>query len=152
MPVEVNQNSINSQQIEVDVNGPDDVNKMFMISGQANISLSASTSPTNQNVSRDETFKIKLDPHIKNTEFRRSIGNANFSGISLFDAEDSPANTFETLNFRITDVDADYDDESEQVELRVSVHLEARGERNSVTTQNIGFNVTTLAAMSDTTH
>ena len=108
MPVEVNPSSINSQQIEVNVNGPDDVNKMFIINGQANISLSASTSSTNQNVSRDETFKIKLDPHIKNTEFRRAIGNANFSDIRLFDVEDNPTNTFETLNFRITDVDADY--------------------------------------------
>ena len=103
MPIEVNPSSINSQQIEVDVTGPGDVNKMFIISGQANISLTASTSPTNQNVSRDETFKIKLDPHIKNSEFRRAIGNASFSGISLFDQEDSPTNPYETLNFRITD-------------------------------------------------
>lgn len=149
MPVEIHPSQVKIQQLEVDVNGPDDVNKMFIINGQASIFLIASTSPTNQNQSRDETFKIKLDPKIKNTEFRRAIGNAHFSGITLFDREDTNPNANESLNWRISEVDADYDDESEQVELRVSVHVDANGESTSVTARDIGFSVTTLASMSN---
>jgi len=147
MSIEINPANVQIQKIEVDVNGPDDINKMFIINGQARISLQAATSETNQNVTRDETFKIKLTPKISNTEFRRSIANAHFSNIQLFDLENTPTNRFENVSWSITDVDADYDDESEQEELRIAIKLSARGERNSVSAGNIGFNVTTLASM-----
>lgn len=147
MPTEVNPNYVKVQQVEVDVNGPDDINKMFIINGQAQINLSAQTSATNQNVTREETFKIKLDPKIKNKEFRRSIANAQLDTISLYDKEDTDPNARESLNWSVTDVDADYDDESGQVELRVSAYVRANGESTSVTVQRIGFSVTTLASM-----
>ncbi len=149
MPVEINADQVRIQQLEVDVNGPDDVNKMFIINGQAAISLNAQTYSNSQNQTRDETFKIKLDPHIKNTEFRRAIGNAHFNSITLYDSEDTTQYAHENVNWQISDVDADYDDESEQVELRVSVHIAANGESTGISAQNIGFSVTTLASMSE---
>lgn len=149
MPIEIDPTQVRIQQLEVDVNGPDDINKMFIVNGQASMFIVAQTTSSNQNRTSDETFKIKLDPQIKNTEFRRAIGNAHFSDIRLFDREDTTPNAVEFVSWQIVEVDADYDDESEQVELRVSVRLTANGESTSVAAGNIGFNVTTLASISE---
>ena len=149
MPVEINPSQVQIQQLDVNINGPDDINTMFVINGQATMNIGAQTNTTNQNVSREETFKIKLEPKIKNTEFRRAIGTANLSNVILNDREDTTVNAFESVTWQLTEVDADYDDESEQVELRVSIRVSASGESTSVNVRGFGFSVTTLASMTN---
>jgi len=62
MSIEINQANVQVQELEVDVNGPNDIDKMFIINAQARISLQAEINETNRNVTREKIFKIKLAP------------------------------------------------------------------------------------------
>jgi len=52
-----------------------------------------------------------------------------------------------SCNWQIINADADWDDESGQVELRIEVLVGVSGNNNSAAINGLGFNVTILASL-----
>lgn len=142
-----NANPINLQQIEVNVNGPDDINRMYITTGSANVYLQAyDNTASGSGITQKETFSIKLDPQLASNQFRRSIATASLAQISCNDND--PA-TVDGMRWTIEEVDADFDDETGKIDLRIALAVFARG-NNSITRINgLNYQVTTLAAISE---
>src|SRR5918996_6358094 len=103
----------NLQQIDVLVAGPDDANHLFIINGQFDTSLAIESQGTNFGTAK-ETFSVAVGPRLTNRQFVRAIATASIVKTQI--ANIAPGG-FATWN--IADVDADWDDESGQVELRI---------------------------------
>lgn len=143
MPREVN--ITNKQAMEVVVGGPDGANRMFITTGllQASLSVSDNTS-SGSGISQKETFTALLEPNLPAGQFRRAIATASLANVSYFDND---PNQRDGVRWQIEEAEADYDDESGKVELRVAVELRPRGIGSSARLDQIAFQVTTLAAI-----
>ena len=103
----------NLQQIDVLVAGPDDANHLFIINGQFDTSLAIGSQGTNFGTAKD-TFSVLIGPKLANRQFVRAIATASIVKTQIANIA---SGGFASWN--IVDVDADWDDESGQVELRV---------------------------------
>ena len=124
----------NLQQMEVVVSGPDEANRLIIIDGQfstGNIRAD-SLSRTNK-----QTFSVLLGPKLTNRQFLRAIATASFARTE----------TFGHTMCNIWDVDADWDDESGQVELRIEAEVGAFSSSGHASMNAIAFHVTILAAI-----
>ena len=134
----------NLQQIEAVVAGPDDVNRLFIIDGQFDVTLTSISDA--HLVSQKETFTVLVGPVFARQQFTRAIATASFTKTS-FSVVPSNSGAF----WQILGVDADWDDESGQVELKIEAQVTTRGGTpNSPTTAGIEgftFHVTILAAV-----
>ncbi len=126
----------NLQQIEAVVAGPDGANRIFMVTGQFEVVLSANSSQ------QDETFTLLVGPVFTRQQFLRAICTASLAKTSL--RVQRPPFDF---SWEVTATDADQDDESGQVELRIDVSVLLSGVNNQATITGIAFHVTILAAM-----
>jgi hypothetical protein len=100
--------------LEAVVAGPDEANRLFTITGAANIGISASGQ------SRTETWTFLVGPTFTRRQFCRAIGTASISAQSA-NVQTAPG----IFAFQINSVEADWDDESGRVEVRVEVFLTA---------------------------
>jgi hypothetical protein len=132
----------NLQQLDVLVAGPDDANHLFIIDGQFDTSLAiGSQGGTNFAVAK-ETFSVLIGPKLANRQFVRAIATASIVKTQI--ANIAPGG-FATWN--IVDVDADWDDESGQVELRIEAQVSCLGSNQSASVNAFAFHVTILAAL-----
>ena len=114
MAVKIPPNQIqNLQQLEAVVAGPDDANRLFIIDGQFDVGLQAFSQGAAA-VLQKETFSILVGPVFTRKQFVQANGTASFTKIQF--------NT-SNANWQILGVDADWDDESGQVELRIEASL-----------------------------
>ena len=143
MAVTIPTNQIqNPQVIEAAVAGPDGANRLFTVTGQFDINFNVlSAGQTQQN----ETFKVLVGPVLTRQEFFRAIGTASMAKTNLLLQSQSPPPY--NLAWSITGIDADWDDESGQVELRVEVSALASGLNNQTGIGGLAFQVTILAAV-----
>ena len=143
MAVSIPSNQIqNPQVIEAAVAGPDGANRLFTVAGQFDINFnvfSQAAGGTQQN----ETFKVLVGPVLTRQEFFRAIGTASMAKTN-FAQQSAPPSQF---GWSITGIDADWDDESGQVELRVEVSVLVSGLNNRATIGGLAFQVTILAAV-----
>jgi hypothetical protein len=102
----------NLQQIEVVVSGPDEANRLIIIDGQFDTGNIAADSLNRTN---KQTFSVLLGPKLTNRQFLRAIATASFARTQ----------TFGNTMCNIWDVDADWDDESGQVELKIEAEMGA---------------------------
>ena len=131
----------NLQQIDVLVAGPDDANHLFIIDGQFDATLTIAGQGTNF-ASGKETFSVLLGPKLTNRQFVRAIATASIVKTQI--ANIAPKG-FATWN--IVDIDADWDDESGQVELRIEAQVNCSGSNQSASINAFAFHVTILAAL-----
>jgi len=138
MAVKIPSNQIqNLQQIEVVVAGPDDANRLFIIDGQFNSQLAASS------VSQKEIFTILVGPVFARKQFLQANATASLTNTS-FEIDLPPV----FANWQVVSADADWDDESGQVELRIEALVDCRGNvNNTASIFGFAFHVTILAAV-----
>jgi hypothetical protein len=129
------------QQLDVVVAGPDDANHLFIIDGQFDTSLAIGSQGTNFATAK-EIFSVLIGPKLGNRQFVRAIATASIVKTQI--ANIAPGG-FATWN--IVDVDADWDDESGQVELRIEAQVSCLGSNQSAGINGFAFHVTILAAL-----
>ncbi len=133
------------QTMEVVVTGPDGANRMIICTGKMLLNFSAfDNTAGGSGVTQKETFTALIEPQLAAGQFRRAIAIASLANISYFDNDPTQR---DGSHWSIEEAQADFDDESGQVELRVAVMLRPRGIGSSARIDEISFQVTTLAAL-----
>ena len=131
----------NLQQLDVLVAGPDDANHLFIIDGQFDASLTIVGQGTSF-ASGKEIFSVLLGPKLTNRQFVRAIATA-----SIVKSQIGNIKTGGSAAWNIVDADADWDDESGQVELRIEAQVDCMGANQNVIINGFAFHVTILAAL-----
>jgi hypothetical protein len=131
----------NLQQLDVLVAGPDDANHLFIIDGQFNVNL-AIGSQGNNFATAKETFSALIGPKLANRQFVRAIATASIVKTQIGNIAQGGL-----ANWNIVDVDADWDDESGQVELRIEAEVRCLGSNQSASINGFAFHATILAAL-----
>jgi len=138
----------NLQQIEAVVAGPDDANRLFIIDGQFDSRVEVETHGGSS--TQKETFSVLVGPVFNKHQFSRAIATASFTKTGFTGAVGAGAG-FGGAYWYILGVDADWDDESGQVELRIEAEVEAgmlgASARQYVAIMGFAFHVTILAAV-----
>ena len=124
----------NLQQMEVVVSGPDEANRLIIIDGQFDTANIAADSVNRTN---KQTFSVLLGPKLTNRQFLRAIATASLA------RTETSGHTM----CNIWDVDADWDDESGHVELRIEAEVGAFSSSGHANMFAIAFHVTILAAL-----
>jgi len=130
----------NLQQLEAVVAGPDGANRHFTVCGQFNPGIQAfSSGPF---VQQTETFTVLVGPVFTRQQFFRAVCTASIikkqSRVQIVPGD---------FVWEIVGSDADWDDESGQVELRIEVRVSSTGTGNSATISGLAFQVTILGAV-----
>jgi hypothetical protein len=131
----------NLQQLDVIVAGPDDANHLFIIDGRIDASLAIGSQGSNFATAK-ETFSVLIGPKLANRQFVRAIGTASIVKTQIANIAQGGVATW-----NIVDVDADWDDESGQVELRIEAQVNSLGSNQSASISGFAFHVTILAAL-----
>jgi len=131
----------NLQQMDVLVAGPDDANHLFIIDGQFDANLGIGSQGTNFATAK-ETFSVLIGPKLANRQFVRAIGTA-----SIVKSQITNIALGGLAAWNIVDVDADWDDESGQVELRIEAQVNCSGSNQIASINSFAFHVTVLAAL-----
>lgn len=129
------------QQMDVVVAGPDDANHLFIIDGQFDTSLTIGSQGTNFATAK-ETFSVLIGPKLGNRQFVRAIATASIVKTQI--GSIAPGGF---ANWNIIDVDADWDDESGQVELRIEAQVTCLGSNQNASINGFAFHATILAAL-----
>ena len=129
------------QQMDVVVAGPDDANHLFIIDGQFDTSLVIGSQGTNFATAK-ETFSALIGPKLTNRQFVRAIATASIVKTQIGSIAQGGLATW-----NIVDVDADWDDESGQVELRIEAQVSCLGSNQNASINGFAFHVTILAAL-----
>jgi len=129
------------QQMDVGVAGPDDANHLFIIDGQFDTNLVIGSQGTNFATAK-ETFSALIGPKLTNRQFVRAIATASFVKTQIGNIAQGGLATWNIL-----DVDADWDDESGQVELRIEAQVSSLGSNQNASINGFAFHVTILAAL-----
>jgi hypothetical protein len=128
---------INPQALEAAVNGPDGANRLFVFTGAAPVYVGSSSQPGTSSTAK-ETFTWLLGPQLARRQFVKAVADASIAhwGTSANSPNPVP-------NFVVDLVEADWDDESQQVECRVEVRVDVQG--GGIQVNRINYNVTVLA-------
>lgn len=143
MPIEAQ--VADKQSFEVTIQGPDGANRMIICTGQLSMVFQAEDkTAAGEGVIQKETFTALIDPQLEAGQFKRAIAVASLANITYFDID--PA-AMDGVKWAIEEAQADFDDESGMVQLRVSLKLYTRGIGSTASIQGISFQVTTIAAV-----
>ena len=127
-------NTTGEQVLEAVVSGPDRANRLFICTGIANVQMSLGRNQEQIT----ETWTFFVGPNLTRTQFYRAIGTASVS-FQTMDILGAPAG----FTVQIVSVEADWDDESERVEVRVEVLLSSS--LTSINITQLRYWVTILA-------
>jgi hypothetical protein len=105
-------NLINSQQMEVAVNGPDGATHLVLCTGIANLSSCS-----------HETFTFLVGPSLSRRQFVGVIASGALSTIQIHDKVPKEFNQETELKAKLIAIHANYDDESGHVKVSVDVSL-----------------------------
>ena len=135
-------NITSEQSVEVEVSGPNDITRMYIITGIANSYLSAWSPGGGGYQTQQKTFEAHVGPALTTSEFRRAVATASLASLTT-QGGDAPV-----AAWRVTGVDADYDDDVGQVQLQfdLSVTVDAGASSASAAVGGVGFQVIILAA------
>jgi hypothetical protein len=139
------------QQIEVYVQGPNDINRMYITTGRILCHLNAEDDTLRSNGRTEEkTVSALIDPELPVGAFRRAIATASLSNVKLDILTPPTEGEWSSqLNFAwdISNPQADFDDENNKVQLFVTLSATASGQRNKASIIMVSFQVTTLASL-----
>lgn len=125
------QDLINTQQMEVSVNGPDGATHLILCTGMANLSCVS-----------HEIFTFFVGPQLSRRQFVGAIASGALSMIQLHDDLFPRPNPETELNARLIEIIATYDEESGQV--KVSAEVDSS---TATTKLAISYNVSILAEL-----
>jgi hypothetical protein len=126
MPVRLQDNMLNNPQVmDVWVNGPDDANRLFLCCGAAQLQANVGTT----------TFTFLIGPQLTRRQFIRAIASGAISRCNLGS----------TYDIHVTSMDADFDDESGQVEVRVELAISIPSAPIAGAFVNIAYSANILA-------
>ena len=128
-------NAIGEQVLEAVVAGPDGANRLFTVTGAANLCIQA----TRQQRST-ETWTFLVGPTLTRLQFHRAIGTASVASQTV--SVQTPPREF-TVN--VHSVEADWDDENQRVKVRVEIGVMSDGATVEIT--QIRYWVAILAQM-----
>lgn len=131
----------NLQLIETALTGPVRANRLSIAVGRLEVSLCAQTSLHEQHSKETQTFSVLLGPVLDRRQFIQAIATASIGSVTSVTSE--PGEAASTWSLR--SVEADWDDESSQVELRIEASVEARGAGSKILIEAIAFQVIILA-------
>lgn len=129
----------NLQQVEAYVSGPDTANRLLTISGQFDAGVLVGGQAGNFGQS-STTFSLLVGPVLTHNQFFKAIATGSLAKISF--NNDGAVPFIPTWN--ITAVNAEWDDQSGQVELTIEVFLQAYGLSNDTILGGLNFQVTIL--------
>jgi hypothetical protein len=131
-------NTFGEQVLEAVVAGPDGANRLFTITGAANVGIFVTAGQQ-----QTQTWTFPVGPTFTRGQFYRAIGAASVSSQNV-NIQMTPG----SFQVQINSVDADWDDESGRVEVRVEFFLSASA---GATANIIGLRywVTILAQIAD---
>ncbi len=124
------------QVVEAVVAGPDEANRLFTITGVANAFVSV-----NAGQQKTETWTFLVGPTFTRGQLYRAIGIASVANQIVNVLPPAPGN----FQVGINSVEADWDDESGRVEVRVEIFLSANAGVNNVNINQLRYWVTILA-------
>ena len=134
---------LNEQTLQVVVTGPGDVAAMHVVTGFANVLLSANSVGMVSPVSQATTFFVLVGPTITSAQFRRAIASAAIASLTLGGGANL-GGTGISAAWSLSSVHADFDDESGQVKLTFDVNLVATSA--AATMGSVGYQVTILTS------
>ena len=127
------------QVVEAVVAGPDEANRLFTITGTANVGIFVSA-----NQQKTETWTFLVGPAFTRGQLYRAIGVASVSS-QFVNVQTAPG----SFQVQINSVEADWDDESGRVEVRVEIFVSANAGISSVSINQLRYWVTILAQIAD---
>jgi hypothetical protein len=130
----------NLQQIEIAIAGPEGATRQFVIAGLLPIQVYTGSQGANF-VQQKETFTVLVGPILARQQFIQALATAALARTNQI--LPAPGELLWALNA----VDADWDDESKQTELRVEVAVGASGANNGAGIGGVTFQVTVVAAL-----
>jgi hypothetical protein len=101
---------INTQQMEVAVNGPDGATHLILCTGVADLDCVS-----------DETYTFCVGPQISRRQFVGAIASGGLSALQGYDKNSATESTAVELGANLVLIDANYDEESGQVKVSVEV-------------------------------
>lgn len=132
----------NLQQLEAVVAGPDGANRLFIVSGQFFAGVNAfSQGPFAQ---QTQTFTALVGPVFTRQQFFRAVCTASMA-LTSSRVQVAPGE----FAWQIVGSEADWDDESGQVELRIEVQVTCTGNGNQAAINGMAFQVTILGAVAE---
>jgi hypothetical protein len=131
--------SVAQQVMEIEISGPAGANRLYVCTGTADINIRV------QNASQTETWTFFVGPALQTAQFRRAVASASIAG-SSFHLGQAPTGPFEHGEF-VRSVEADWDDERGQTEVRAEVFGFAGGTNTILHLQRLAFSVSILAAV-----
>jgi len=142
MPIRIPANQVqNLQQLETVVAGPDGANRLFIITGQFDAQFTAfANAQFGQQI--NETFSVLIGPVLTRQGFFRAVSTAAIAKTTI-GFQVAPGNFI----CGISDIDADWDDESGQVEVKIEAFVNAGGANNTMSIMGLSFQCTILAAV-----
>jgi hypothetical protein len=129
-------NTTGAQVLEAGVSGPEGANRLFICTGIANVKMSLGRNQEQIT----ETWTFFVGPPLTRTQFHRAIGTASVS-LQTMDILGAPAG----FTVQVVSVEADWDDESERVEVRVEVLLSSSSSLTAINVDQLRYWVTILA-------
>ena len=128
-------NAIGEKVIETVVGGPEGANRLFTVTGAADLCIQA----TRQQRST-ETWTFLVGPTLTRSQFHRAIGTASVASQTV-----SVQTTPREFTVNIHSVEADWDDENQRVKVRVEIGVMSDGATVEIT--QIRYWVAILAQM-----
>ena len=122
---------LNTQQMEVAVNGPDGATHLILCTGIAEL-----------NPASRETYNFLVGPQLTRRQFVGVIASGALSKIQAYDKGYAEDRTDVELEANLISIDAAYDDESGQVKVKVEV-----SSTKAMVKLGISYNVSILAEL-----
>ena len=107
------------QVLEAVVPGPDGANRLYTCTGTAGVSIGTVAGIQQQT----QTWIFLVGPTLTRAQFHRTVATASVSNWNVVLDHPPPL----SFQISINSVEADWDDESGKVEVRVEIHLGASG-------------------------
>ena len=124
-------NLINTQQMEVAVNGPDGATHLILCTGIADLVCAG-----------HETYTFLVGPQISRRQFVGVIASGSLSTIQANDTEPVQGPADVKLRVKLVSMEADFDDEFSQVKVRAKI-----SSSKAMTKLAISYNVSILAEL-----
>ena len=128
-------NTTGEQVVEAVVAGPDGANRLYTVTGAATVGVNVSAGQT-----QNQTWTFLVGPTFTRGQFYRAIATASVSSQSA-----TLQTTSGNFVLAVSSVEADWDDESGRVEVRVEVYLSSSTGGPQVGVNQLRYWVTVLA-------
>ena len=100
---------LDSQTMEVGINGPDKANRMYIATGKLSINFAGSdNTASGYGLVHRETYTALIDPQLEKEQFHRSVAMASLATFSYSDQDPTQQ---DGVQWAIEEAQADFDDD-----------------------------------------